>query len=280
MAGSDAESRFIEAVRSLNLSGQQATLSKVALSLGVSEVDEEDDAIETTEHDDEVKTAADGSPVPHINLFQHPDTHPAVLDILLLQKYGPEWMLWEPETLQMRVPLDFHTQEVSDLNMNKIQAMKTLHCVDAPWKRWEVFVWCCMAVNGLFPDFEIMQVPTVSQCLIAIDIFNKVRQDVAWSEEMKTYLSMVWRHEGMFCPQDPADFVEVDKEGTVLDCSKISSMWPTVRKEGKAPAADDENAEQLRRMLDAHESLDESRKLFDHQVEGLFDREVREALHA
>lgn len=265
MNGQDAEHRFLEAVRALNLPGQPETLSKVALEMGISEVDDEDDNVETTEGDGAEKTAAEPTPLPHINLFQHPDSHPAVLDILLLRKYGPEWMLWEPETLQMRIPQDFKTSEVSDLNLNKLQAMNTLHSINAPWIRWEVFVWCAMPLNGLFPDFEVMQVPNAAQCLIAIDIFNKVRQDVAWSDELKDYLGVVWRHEGMFCPIEPATFFEVDKEGTSIDCSKIMDMWPTVRKEGVPPTADDEDAEQLRRMLDAHQQLRESRELFDRQ---------------
>jgi hypothetical protein len=212
------------------------------------------------------KEAEPAAPLPHINLFQHPDSHPAVLDILLLQKYGPEWMLWEAETLALRIPQDFHTQEVSDLNLNKIQAMKTLHAVDTPWSQWEVFVWCAMPINGLFPDFEVMQVPTAAQCLVAIDIFNLVRQDVVWSDELKAYLGTVWRHDGMFCPIEPADFVTVDQSGTTIDCSKIREMWPSVRKEDRAPTEETADAEQLRRMLDAHRYLKEQRDLFDRQL--------------
>lgn len=226
----------------------------------------EDEPVETLGEEEAEKKAEASAPLPHINLFQHPDSHPAVLDILLLQKYGPEWMLWEPETLQLRIPQDFHTQEVSDLNLSKIQAMKTLHFVDTPWTQWEVFVWCAMPLNGLFPDFEVMQVPTVAQCLVAIDGFNLVRKDVTWADELKVYLATVWRHEGMFCPIEPADFVEVDKSGTTIDCSKIREMWPIVRREDRAPTEDTADAEQLRRMLDAHQYLQEQREVFERQL--------------
>jgi hypothetical protein len=266
MQGRDAEHRFLEAVRSLNLSDGKETLSKVALSIGLSEVDDQTDSVETTEHEDDEKKAEASPPLPHINLFQHPDSHPAVLDLLLLRKYGPEWMLWEPETLQFRIPQDFHTTEVSDLNLSKIQAMKTLHLSDTPWQRWEVFVWCTMPLNGIFPDFEVMQVPSVPQSLVAIDIFNKVRRDVAWSDELKVYLGVVWHHDGVFCPIDPADFVKVDTTDTGIDCSKILAEWPSVRKADVAPTAETVEAEQLRRMLVAHQYLKESRDLFDRQV--------------
>lgn len=263
----DAQARFLEAVRSLGVRGHAETLAKMAVSLGLSEVDDEDDAIETTEHDEGTKKAEAVLPPPlPINSFQHPDAHPGVLDILLLRKYGPEWMLWEPETLQFRIPQDFRTNDVSDLNMAKIQAMKTLHCVDTPWQQWEVFVWCAQPLNGLFPDFETMQVPTVSSCLVAIDIFNLVRTDVLWSTELKAYLATVWRHEGMFVPTAPALFVDVDRTGTELDYAKIQQMWPTVRKDGRAPTEDTAEAEQLRRMLASHLHLEEAREAFDRQL--------------
>lgn len=264
----DLEIRFREAL--LKIAARTETISTVSSSAPLPEEDDEEEVIETTESDeDEKRAAGSASPPPHINFFQHPDSHPAVLDILLLQKYGPEWMVWEPETLQLRIPADFKTQGVSDLSMSKIQAMKTLHFIDTPWKQWEVFIWCCMPLNGLFPDFEVMQVPTVAQCLVAIDIFNLVRQDVAWSDELKVYLGTVWRHEGMFCSLDPADFITIDREGVDVDCSKISERWAEVRRIGVAPTEDTAEAEQLRRMLEAHEYLKENRALFERQMQAV-----------
>ena len=78
-----------------------------------------------------------------------------MLDLVLLQKYGPEWMTWEPETLRLRVAHDFG-QEIGDMSMHKIHAMKTLHFVDTYWESWEVFCWVTMAFNGVPPDFNVM----------------------------------------------------------------------------------------------------------------------------
>lgn len=267
------EDLFRQALLRIDSSPSKLKLGKVLTEylqpskLDLDGASDDEDVIETNEDDtDGEKVAAPAPPPVHINLFQHPDAHPAVLDILLLQKYGPEWMVWEAETLQLRIPQDFKTQGVSDLNMGKIQAMKTLHFVDTPWRQWEVFTWCAMALNNLFPDFEIMQVPTVSQCLVAIDIFNLVRQDVAWSDEVKVYLGTVWRHDGVVCPLEPADFIVIDKEGVDADCAKIQELWPNVRKTGVAPTEDNAVAEQLRRMLDAHQNLKENRELFEKQM--------------
>ena len=201
-----------------------------------------------------------------INLFQHPDTHPYVLDLALLQKYGPEWMEWEPETLELRIPLDFPTREVSDLNMEKINAVKALHYVNTFWLDWDVFLPCTMAFNGLYPDFNVMQVPTVAQCAIAVDLANRVRSDVDWSVEVRAYLDAVHRFDGVLCPIDPLDFVEVDTEGLPIDCEEIQRLWPDVRRTGKAPTEESVTAEQLRRMLIVQGALQETREQLQAQL--------------
>ncbi len=132
------------------------------------------------------------------NLFQHPETHPVVLDLVLLKKYGPEFLIWETETIQLRVPKDFNTQAVSDINLQKIFACKTLHLVDTFWERWEVFCWCAMAFNGLYPNFEVMQVPTAVQAMIAIEVARRLREDIKYSDEVQAYLTNVLQHDGLF----------------------------------------------------------------------------------
>lgn len=203
------------------------------------------------------------SPVPSavtvVNLFRHPDAHPVVLDLCLLRKYGADWYVWEPETLEIRIPQDFKTKEVSDLVMSKIQAVKALHLVDTFWKQWEVFCWCTMPFNGVLPDFQVMQVPTVAQCMISVEIANQIRTDVEWSTEVIAYLEAVHRHDGIFVPQPPLDFVHIDLEGYPIDGREIRVLWPVVSQTNKMPTGDTITAEQLRRMLTVHRALNESR---------------------
>lgn len=195
-----------------------------------------------------------------INLFQHPDAHPYVLDLALLRKYGPEWLEWERETLELQVPQDFPTPHISDLNMTKLQGIKTLHLVDTFWQDWEVFVPVTMAMNGMFPDFKVMQVPTVAECAVALDIAERVRGELKWSDEMLAYLEVVHRHDGIACAIPPLSFVEVDSEDYPVDCEEVKQRWPEVRKSRKAPTEDSAVAEQLRRLLIVQEALDESRQ--------------------
>lgn len=205
------------------------------------------------------------------NIFQHPDTHPFALDMLLHKKYGVEYLLWEGETLELRIPIDFHSPRISDLNIAKIQAMRTLHLTDAFWERWEVFNWCTMPLNSLHTDFEVLQVPTAIQCLIACDIAHKVRKHVDWSSEVKTFISTVFLHDGLLYPLAPCDFVEFDSASWVFNPQSLLERWPEVLKTGNLPKGDTIVDEQLRRIWFAKEALEKSRaelrtqlRLVDH----------------
>jgi len=268
----EIERRFRTALEQAGLLKQAAVLDPVEVSLAETDVSLGKDT-------DTVVEESKGSkpePVAHlqdkprkvtlINLFQHPDAHAFVLDMALLRQYGPEWMEWEPETLRLRIPHDFPTTAVSDLNMDKIQAAKALHYVNGFWLDWDIFLPCTMSFNGLYPDFHIMQVPTVAQCAVSVDMANRIRDDVVWSDEVKAYLDAVHRFDGILCPIHPLDFVEVNTEGLPIDCEEINKLWPEVRRTGKAPTEESVTAEQLRRMLIVQGALEESRTQLQAQL--------------
>jgi len=123
-----------------------------------------------------------------------------------------------------------------------------------------------MALNGVPPDFEVMQVPTVAQCMIAVDIANRVRDDVDWSTEVKTYIAIVHRHDEILVPQAPLDFVKVDTDGLPIDVPNILKRWRDVRTSEKPPIGDTVEDEQLRRMLDVYKILEDSRANLRQQL--------------
>ena len=207
-----------------------------------------------------------GSAVTLSNLFRHPDAHPVVLDLCLIRKYGADWYGWEPETLELKIPQDFKVKEVSDLVFSKIQAVRALHMVDNYWRHWEVFCWCTMPLNGMFPDFEVMQVPTVAECMVSVDIANQIRSDVKWDAEIVAYLESVHRHDGIFVSQPPLDFVHIDTDGLVVDAKEIRMLWPVVLQSNKMPTGETVTAEQLRRMLSAQRYLEANRSLLRSQL--------------
>lgn len=190
-------------------------------------------------------------------LFSHPETHPIVLDLALLAKYpNAEWLEWEPESIQYHVNTDLGP--LSDLNFSKIMAMKTLHLVDSFWEQWEVFTWVTMALNGVFPDFQIMQVPTVGQAMVAAFIANRVREDVPWSDEIRHFLGAVHQNDGLFVAQPPVEDAIINNTGVAIDIVDVAKRWHGVRVSDHAPTGTSAEDEQLRRMLAVREELAES----------------------
>jgi hypothetical protein len=211
------------------------------------------------------KLAAPSAAVTAANIWRHPDAHPIALDALMVRRYGGDWLGWEPETLQIRVPEDFKVSELSDLNLAKLQACRTLHLVDSFWHRWEVLLACLMPFNSELPDFTTMQVPTVAQCLVAVDCANRIREESDWSEEVKAYLTVVYRSDEMYILLPPVDFITLDvPEG--LDSKALAERWPAVRSSGHAPTGQNAIDEQLRRALSATEFLEESRSRLRQQL--------------
>lgn len=245
-------------------------LAAAAAELPADADDEPTEHIETVEQPEEEKEAAARPSVGSVtvlNFFRHPDAHPLVLDLCLLKKYGPDFLLWEPETLELRIPQDFKTTEVSDLNMAKIQACRTLHLVDTFWERWEVFCWVTASLNGLFPDFEAMQVPSIAQAAVSVYIAQKIRDDVEWSSEVKTFLAQVFKFEGIFYPLEPLNFVVVDADGYVVNTSEVAAAWAKFKSSGKSlPLEESITGEQLRRLLLVQGALDENRALLRDQL--------------
>ena len=200
------------------------------------------------------------------SLFRNAQAHPLVLDLALLQKYNADWLRWEYETLVHRIPQDFDTPTVADVNMEKLQACKTLHLVDDFWTKWEVYNACVAALNGSFADFQRMQVHTIPEHMLAVDIANRVRADAAWSPEILAFLSVAHLHDGVLVPTAPLDFVQVDTVGLPGDYVDVAKRWPAVRAAGRAPKGDSIEDEQLRRMLVCWRYLDASRKRFQEQI--------------
>lgn len=191
MAG--LEDRFIEA------------LQKVAAPLELPPPEEEDEqspaVVETAPAPEEAKPSVEKqsfAPISPKNVFGHHDAHPLLLDALLLDRYGPLWLDWEPETIWSEISDDFK-QAVSVHNRNKIQAIKLCHLVDTPWTNWEVFVLVAQAFNNNVPNFRLLQRPTIAQILNTLFIMNKIRgkDEVSLSDEVVRFIVACFLDEGV-----------------------------------------------------------------------------------
>lgn len=225
-----------------------------------------DEEIETLTDDEiPVENPVIKTPSRSASIFTHPEAHPYAISLFLLKRYGPEWLEWEPETLRRRVDVDYRST-ISTLNFHKIQAVKTLNYVESFWTNWEVFVPCVMAFNNLLPDFEIMQVPTVAQCAVAIDVANRIRVEKDWSDEILTFLQTLFRYEGLLVAIDVLEFVPVDQDGYEEEAKEISLRWPLVRASKQLPQGDGLVNDQLRRLFDIHGDILESHQHLTSQL--------------
>lgn len=256
MATPDYESAFLSALESV---GMKAPDPAAGPPLEIIETLDKDHPPHTT------TAPAPPATVTAANIWRHPDAHPIVLDLALLRRYGPAWLGWEAETLRAVIPTDFATPTVSELNISKLQACKAMHLVDTFWQQWEIFLHCCRPLNGEFPDFRVMAVPTAAQCLVACDIAGRIRQDVEWSGEMKEYLRTVYEHDGIYLHLPPMDFVSPEVPALV-DYGALVSRWKEVRASGHAPTGETVLDEQLRRLLAASGYLEASRTHLHHQL--------------
>lgn len=233
--------------------------------------------VETTQVDDRVNPTVSTAPEHKVksanvtldNLFRNPDSHPLLLDLALLAKYGSDWLGWELETVLLRVQQDFRTPTVAEINVEKFQACKALHLVDTFWERWEVFLHCCSAFNGIFADFHSMQIPEVAECLLAVDIANRIRDDMQWSDEVKTYLKAVHIYRGEVFPLSPLDFVKVDVSELPVDATAVLSKWPLVKASGQSPRGFSSEDVQLRKMLASWQYLELHRSRLETQLQVL-----------
>lgn len=201
-----------------------------------------------------------------INLFQRSDAHPIALDLALLRRYGPEWLLWETETIETRVPVDFKTKSLAAINLEKIMTVKAMHLTDSFWKRWEVFSALVSPLNNTFADFNIMQVPTYGELIVAADIASRIRDDVAWSDEVTEYIKVVMRHDNVLVGVEPLQAIEPDVTGYPVDVATVKSLWAVARQLDRAPADDTVEAEQVRQLLAVQRYLQHTQQQLRDQL--------------
>ena len=175
------------------------------------------------------KTAAlrddgSGDRLPDINLrnvWRHPNAHPLTFDLLLLDRYGVEYLKWEPEPL--RVTLKRDGFQLSSQAWTKIQAVRVLHNSPSPWRRWEVFHWIALGLNGKPPNFSFMEEPELGALAVAIDIMRIVDRPRETGEEIDKYVATVAKADGQTCLPPPLDFAQRELSQPKIRCRRCGT---------------------------------------------------------
>lgn len=161
-------------------------------------------------------------PVTFQNIWRHPSAHPLVLDILLLDKYGPEYLQWEPEPLRLTLKRDGTL--ISNSVWVKIQAIRVLHNSPSPWRRWEVFHWTALGLNGRSPNFAYMELAELGHLAVAADIMKIVDRDRITDEEVDKYVASVATELGELYLPEPLDFAQDELENRQFLCTQCGTV--------------------------------------------------------
>ncbi len=128
--------------------------------------------------------------------FTNRETHPLLLDLILTKEFGKEYLGWEPETCWVEIGRTWNTS-LSEINRNKIQAVRTCHVSDQPYERWEVFEKTGMALMGLAPRFDLIQKSTPHRASVSLEIMSHIRDEPGHSKEVYKYVAACLQEAGI-----------------------------------------------------------------------------------
>ncbi len=166
--------------------------------------------------EDDQKTAGIESP------WKSPDAHPAVLTLLLLDRYGTDYLEWDPEVLKSTILREGH--QLSNSVLTKILAARVVLQSPSPWRRWEVFHWVSRGLAGLTPNFSFLETPDIGHLMFGADVLHLFDPKRPFGEEVEKYVAATLRHEGCpFAPQ-PLAFAQRELDDPQLLCTNCAAQ--------------------------------------------------------
>lgn len=165
---------------------------------------------------------ADFKPFTLRSVFAHHDSHPLLMDMLLLEKYGLDWLGWETDTLWGAISADFGTT-ISTHNAGMVQAARTCHLVESPWVSWEIFVPVCQAFNNNVPNFRSFHKPTIAQTMFAVEVMNAI-DDHEFSDELERFIAAIFLDYSVFYLPPPVDFAQKVAMHIEYRCSRCGRV--------------------------------------------------------
>jgi len=98
----------------------------------------------------------------------------------------------EPETLRQLYP------DMSEREFNHTMALKTLRSTRAFWENFYVFEDIVLALNGLVPNFTIMEGCLPEQIWYALDIAHRMFPEREYATEILKYVQYFLNESGVF----------------------------------------------------------------------------------
>jgi hypothetical protein len=165
------------------------------------------------------------TPLTRQTAFTYADTHPLVFDRFLADKYGVHWLVWEPETLWATITKDFSLKSgISNHARSGIQSVKTIHAVDAFFLDWQATQWCTQGLDGVPPDFEVLQESTPGQIMHAVTCAQRLRGPMPYADEVQSWMAACFLNNGLVYAPPPVEFIQDEIAETQAKCKKCDNV--------------------------------------------------------
>ena len=129
--------------------------------------------------------------------------HIEPLTVLMLRKYGPVFIQWEPETLFERLEADFGP--VGVVAADRVGASQVLSAHDAAWKEWDVFENIAAVAQGVPAVFGQMQPPDVEFAAIGVTVLAAFGPR-EYHDDVRGYIAACCLQSGLWHLEAPLDF--------------------------------------------------------------------------
>ncbi len=194
------------------------------------------------------------------NIWRHPNAHPFALSLLLLDRYGEQYLEWEPETLRSTMKKDEIL--ISDSVWTKILATRVILVSPSPWRQWEQFHWIVTGLAGKPPSFVYMERPEIGFIMSGIDTMKIVDRPRPFAEDIGKFVATVLRDRGVTYAPPPMQFAQEELDDRHILCGNCG----TKEKDDHDIKCVACGSKDLKHLPGVFEDLrDQTKKLFDER---------------
>lgn len=169
---------------------------------------------------------------PIIRFFSYHDAHPVALTMVLLEQFGHEWFVWEPETLKQEILDSFRATSISEQNWQKLQAVRTVVNSVGLWKEWEIFEKVIQAINNNVPRFDILQRCSLAQLMAGVDMIGTLRSE-QYHDEVARYVAACALEGGVIYAPAPLEFAQPHLSKSTYECRDCGTVGEDDNEDGR-----------------------------------------------
>jgi hypothetical protein len=156
------------------------------------------------------------------NIWRHPNAHPLVLSLLLMDRYGQEYVEWEPDALRMTLRKD--NTLLSESTWTKILATRVLISSPSPWRQWETFHWISLGLAGRAPNFKFMERPQLGYLMVVVDTMRHIDRPRPLAEDIGKFVAVTCKDIGVtYCPS-PLQFAQEELDDPHIKCEDCGTL--------------------------------------------------------